>query len=615
MLRDRRQPGSFTFSKPKQIAVWSCLIALGLFVAGLRGPAGVAQAAPPKGKVIDGLTASEVAKPDATNAPAGTIPLSNGGTLTINVGSAAAPAREPIGLAYVPPNSAFVVGVREDGLMASPAVQLMLHSIPGGRDALEGKIGFPIADIDYVTFAPIDFDGDWPIITLHMKVAHDFHKIISEVVGTGTLVIEESMATNGKAVRFYRTKNNSKFVCAQPDERTLVAFREKVHSWNGLLNAPPTPKWAKLWNRGATGTLAVMLNVGELRRETKLQIESHSGILVPLVAMLGPVWADSEFIIAGADLRDQKLGLLVLDQCNSSDSAPQVEQTCKALITLGLNGLEAARQISPHDSAADVMLKQMVVNTAEQLLTAATVSHDGDTVAIKSQGDGAVFLAVASVIMPAVAKARESAQRVHSINNLKQLAIAMFQYEDKNGHFPPAVVMGPDGKTPHSWRVELLPYLDEYALYKQYKMDEPWDSPDNKKVLEAAPEIFHSAADSGPATIADCFVLTGKDTMFSGKNGIKVEDVTGGTSNTIMIVEAKRDIPWAKPEDIEYDPAKPLPKLGGIFGNGYSAAFADGSVRFMANDLNEQVLRAMINPTADKQILRSNQGDIVPIAK
>lgn len=592
MLRDRKQQtGSFTFSKPKQIAIWSSLIALGLLVAGLRGPAGsiaIAEAEPPQ----------------------------SGGN-SINVGSAVPQisvpnVREPIGLAYVPPNSAFVVGVREDGLMASPAVQLMLHSIPGGRDGLEEKIGFPIADIDYVTVASNDFDGDWPIITLHMKVAHDFHKIISEVVGTGKLVIEESMTSTGKVVRFYRTTNNSKFACAQPDERTLVAFREKARGWTGLLNPLPAPKWAKLWDRGATGTLAAMLNVGELRRETKLQIESHSGILVPLVAMLGPVWSDSKWIVAGADLRDQKLGLLVLDQCDSADSAPQVEQTFKALITLGLNGLDVARQISPRDKTSDVMLKQMVVNTAEQLLKAATVSHEGDTVAIKSQGDGAVFLAVASVIMPAVAKARESAQRVHSINNLRQLALAMFQYYDKNEHFPPAVVIGPDGKTPHSWRVELLPYLDQYALYQQYKMDQPWDSPDNKKVLEAAPEIFHSAADSGPAINADYFVLAGKDTMFSGKDGTKLEGITGGTSNTIMIVEAKRDIPWTKPEDIEYDPAKPLPKLGGIFEDGYSAAFADGSVRFMANDLNEQVLRALINPTADKQIVRTGAVKTAP---
>ena len=71
------------------------------------------------------------------------------------------------------------------------------------------------------------------------------------------------------------------------------------------------------------------------------------------------------------------------------------------------------------------------------------------------------------------------------------------------------------------------------------------------------------AADESHGHNADYFVLTGKGTMFSGKEGIKFQDITGGTSNTIMIVEANRDIPWTKPEDIDYDPSQPLPKLGG----------------------------------------------------
>ncbi len=73
------------------------------------------------------------------------------------------------------------------------------------------------------------------------------------------------------------------------------------------------------------------------------------------------------------------------------------------------------------------------------------------------------------------------------MNDLKQIGLAMHNYHDVNKHFPAPVIMGPDGKTPHSWRVAILPYLDQQELYKQYNLNEPWDSPHNKKLLKKSP--------------------------------------------------------------------------------------------------------------------------------
>ena len=87
-----------------------------------------------------------------------------------------------------------------------------------------------------------------------------------------------------------------------------------------------------------------------------------------------------------------------------------------------------------------------------------------------------VSLKTIEKLRPAVVSARTSAQQMQSSNNLKQFALAMHMYQDAKKHFPPAVLYGPDGKTPYSWRVELLPYFDEKALYDQYHFDEPWDS-------------------------------------------------------------------------------------------------------------------------------------------
>jgi hypothetical protein len=164
-----------------------------------------------------------------------------------------------------------------------------------------------------------------------------------------------------------------------------------------------------------------------------------------------------------------------------------------------------------------------------------------------------------------------------SQNRLKQLVLAMHNYHDLHGHFPPAVVIGPDGKTPHSWRVELLPFLDEKRLYDEYRLNEPWDSPHNKVILRNMPNCFRSPFADEKSTNSGYFALVGKGTMFEGKDGIKIQDTTDGTSNTLMIVEGKRDISWTKPADIPFDPDKPVPQFGGFVKGHFTAACADGS--------------------------------------
>jgi hypothetical protein len=366
------------------------------------------------------------------------------------------------------------------------------------------------------------------------------------------------------------------------------------------INPEPEPKWAKTWQRAATGHLAVMLDVEKLRHLIEPDLKRGSGgSAAAITAMLGPLWQDCQRVLVGTELGDKKLGLLALAECPNEEAAGRVEHTSQALLTFASNGLAEARKVDAGGPPDLIAIKKLLVGAAEELLKQAHVTREGSTVVVQSQGGGATFLAAAGVALPAIQKARESASRAVSMNNLKQLAIVMHMYHDAHGHLPPAVVIGPDGKTPHSWRVELLPYVEQDQLYKQYKQDEPWDSDANKKVLAQMPAIFRSPSDEPHGNNADYFVLTGKGTMFSGKEGIKLSDITGGTSNTIMIVEAKRDIPWTKPEDIDYDPSQPLPKLGGHFAGGFSAAFADGSVRFIGQGVEEKSLKALIDPSAD----------------
>ena len=70
--------------------------------------------------------------------------------------------------------------------------------------------------------------------------------------------------------------------------------------------------------------------------------------------------------------------------------------------------------------------------------------------------------------------------------------------------------------------------------------------------------------------------------------------ITDGTSNTIMVVEAAKGMPWTKPDDIPFDNGKLVPRLGGVFKEGFNAAMCDGSVRFIKNSISEQTLRSAV---------------------
>jgi uncharacterized protein (TIGR03067 family) len=192
-------------------------------------------------------------------------------------------------------------------------------------------------------------------------------------------------------------------------------------------------------------------------------------------------------------------------------------------------------------------------------------------------------------------KVRTAAQRVTSDNNLKQLALAMHSYHDTYKHLP-AVITDKAGEPLLSWRVAILPFIEENALYKEFKLDEPWDSPHNKKLLARMPKVYAPVLGKTKephSTYYQGFV--GPGTVFEpGKKLRLVADVPDGTSNTIFAVEAGEAVPWTKPADIPYDPKKALPKLGGLFADGFHIALMDGSTRWVNRRFNEAILRLAI---------------------
>ncbi len=154
-----------------------------------------------------------------------------------------------------------------------------------------------------------------------------------------------------------------------------------------------------------------------------------------------------------------------------------------------------------------------------------------------------------------------------------------------------------DGKPLLSWRVAILPYLDQQELYNKFKLDEPWDSPNNKPLIKEMPKTFLCPSRRKPEPGTTTYrVFVGKGALFEEGEGTGIQNVTDGTSNTIMVVESKDAVPWTKPDDLKFDmEAKPsLYGAGSPHPGGFNATFADGSVRFLKNSIGLLTWRALI---------------------
>jgi prepilin-type processing-associated H-X9-DG protein len=211
----------------------------------------------------------------------------------------------------------------------------------------------------------------------------------------------------------------------------------------------------------------------------------------------------------------------------------------------------------------------------------------------------------------ATLKVREAAARQREASYLKQIGVAMHNHHDTMGYCPAATAYRTkDGKPGLSWRVALLPYIEQGALYNQFNLDEPWDSPNNIRLLSLMPVQYlqpgqandgsgmtHYQVFVGPGSAFEDlskkhginpFVLPG-----TPQRGLTITSFTDGTSNTIMVAVAKNPVPWTKPDDLSYDPTLPLPLLDDRHG-GVNFLMGDGSVRFERKDIPATTLRALI---------------------
>jgi prepilin-type processing-associated H-X9-DG protein len=213
------------------------------------------------------------------------------------------------------------------------------------------------------------------------------------------------------------------------------------------------------------------------------------------------------------------------------------------------------------------------------------------------------------LLLPAV-NSGGSPIRSQCTNNLKQIGLGLQNYADVYRCFPPAYTTDAAGKPMHSWRVLILPFIEQQALYKRYDFNEPWDGPNNSLLAKEMPIVFHCPADkANPGTLTDYVAIVGPETIWQANRGATFDEVTDGSSNTIAVVEATGlGVNWMEPRDLPFSAVanginpKQGPGMASQHPGAVIAVFADGHTQTIQQNLSRKLLRAICTKDGCEEI-------------
>jgi len=276
---------------------------------------------------------------------------------------------------------------------------------------------------------------------------------------------------------------------------------------------------------------------------------------------------------------------------------PRLVRSLYPLLQIGAQMLSAQLQNEGFDLDASALPSpDAIIKHLRPSVTAMSHTRNGfhfHTQHSLPGGGSAVVMAPIAVgtLLPSMYVASKATKEVQGINNLKNLALATLNYESANGKFP-TNIYDENGKALLSWRVQVLPYLEEGSnLYDQFHLDEPWDSSHNLPLAQQMPAVL--ASPTLPAGKTPYVALAGKETLFPGNEKMGFRHITDGSSNTILFVQASPDaaVTWTQPKDIDFDPTKPFQGLQHA-NRRFSAAMADGSCTHINLTIGEEKMRA-----------------------
>jgi hypothetical protein len=444
-------------------------------------------------------------------------------------------------------------------------------------------------------------DDEAPIVLVTTREKYDDAKVLKALAGG--FGDGKELRLTGRAAQLPRGKGPFRTVLLANDR--MLVFTHGEHD-----EKEAAAVLARLAPRKGDGPLSGALAEAQSH---DIVVGVNLGALGPFAERLAKDKAFAPFLVLlkaktavfTADVGKTAKGKLVLafpDAETAKQAATAVEDG------LTLIAAEIASEFKP--SRGDPGLKP-IYGWGLKVWKNTNVTSEGSNVVVAADVPFADDLAKLVAVLPKSIKA--DAEEMTTKNNLKQLGLGMHNYHDTFGSLPSDVTLG-DKPLAWSWRVQMLPFIEQDQLYKQLDHTKPWDDPANLKLLQGftMPKVFERPGRPAPKghTYFRVFTLpkdakgTDQPLFKEGQRGLMLPHIIDGTSNTFMIVEAGEAVPWYKPDVLAYDGKLPLPQLGAKDADAFFAAFCDGSVKKLKpSKLGEKTLRALITV---------NGGEVVP---
>ncbi len=199
----------------------------------------------------------------------------------------------------------------------------------------------------------------------------------------------------------------------------------------------------------------------------------------------------------------------------------------------------------------------------------------------------AIIAVVVALLLP-VTRTREPARRSQCRNNLKQIGLALHNYHDTHGSFPPAYTVDSYGNRLHSWRTLILPYMDQGPLYNQLDLSKPWDDPANAEVFKSHVTCYRCPSSAAAPDQTSYLAILAPNGCFRGSTTTTITEIEDGTSQTLLVIEvdAAHAVPWMSPADADRDLFLSLDANSKLLhSRGMTALMADGSIHTLPADM------------------------------
>jgi hypothetical protein len=202
-------------------------------------------------------------------------------------------------------------------------------------------------------------------------------------------------------------------------------------------------------------------------------------------------------------------------------------------------------------------------------------------------------------------------ERTSSIRNLERIADALNAYAADHGAYPPRALRDANNKRLFSWRVLILPYLDEEALFNRFDLNQPWDHPSNMQAAYDMPPVYQHPKGIPNFYESNYYLIGGPGTLFPSGFPLGPDQITDDPSQTILVIEGTPTVAsglWTEPVDLDFSKIQgnlgmnPGVEPGGLLDDGVAFATADGRGHFVPLTIDPMVFRALITPRGGERL-------------